>query len=390
MTRPDTLVVLVIDALGAELAETSGFLAARLPHRQRLRTILGYSSAAIPSLLTGNTPKEHGHWFLYLRAGVGRPSPFRGASFLSKMPARLANRWSVRRRLASWWRRRADIRGYFGLYEVPYRELADMDYVEREDGWGPGTFPHGSFIDDVTSSGLASFVSDWRATDDAKLEAALAREHSAPADVYLMYLTEIDARQHAHGSRGRPVFERLESYRAPLDQLLDSAARRGTTRLVVVSDHGMTDVTTLLDPEPALKATGLHDGRDYRIFIDSTFLRFWCDRPAVADRLVEVLGTTRGLRHVTPEELAREGVDFDDDRYGALHFLADPGVLICPSYMGRTPLMGMHGYTPDDAASDAMLLDETAPGAPLASILNLRDHFRSLLPAGQGRAEPGA
>ncbi|TPW09119.1 MAG: putative AP superfamily protein, partial [bacterium] len=75
----------------------------------------------------------------------------------------------------------------------------------------------------------------------------------------------------------------------------------------------------------------------------------------------------------------REGIDFNDDRYGAVIALADPGVLICPSYMGRTPLAGMHGYSPDDPASDAMLLAEEAPATPLASILDLRRHFRSML-----------
>jgi hypothetical protein len=379
MTSPDTLVVLVIDALGAELAASSGFLADRLPHRQRLRTILGYSSAAIPSLLTGRVPRDHDHWFLYLAARRPSDSPFRGAGLLANLP--MANRWSVRRRMAAWWRRSADIRGYFGLYEVPYRELARLDYVERQDSWAAGTFAGGSFVDDLRASGAAAHVSDWRVTDDAKLDAALERERRDPAGVYLLYLTEIDARQHAHGSRGRPVHERLETYRPRIDALLDAAGRRGATRLVVVSDHGMTDVTTVLDPRPILARTGLVDGRDYRLFIDSTFLRFWCDRPPVIDRLVEVVGSAPGLRRLGAAELAREGVDFPDDRYGSLFFLADPGVLIVPSFMGRTPLAGMHGYTPDDAASDAMLLDESAPAAPLASILDLRTHFRSLVPA---------
>jgi hypothetical protein len=60
--------------------------------------------------------------------------------------------------------------------------------------------------------------------------------------------------------------------------------------------------------------------------------------------------------------------------------LADPGVLICPSYMGRSPLRGMHGYTPDDPASDAVLLRSEADPEPAESILDLRrlfqDHWR--------------
>ena len=379
MSAPSTLVILVIDALGAELAESSRFLADRLPHRQRLRTILGYSAAAIPSLLTGQWPRDHGHWCLYFRARRPSDSPFTGAGMLARLPAPLANRWTVRRRLAGWWSRRANIRGYFGLYDVPYRELADLDYVERKDTWSTGTFGGGSFVDDLEAGGIRSHVSDWRVPDETKLEAALERERVDPAEVYLLYLTEIDARQHAHGSRGRPVMDRLTEYHPRIEALLASAGRRGPSRLVVVSDHGMTDIHDILDPGPVLSRLGLRDGPDYRVFLDSTFLRFWCESPAVVRRIEETIGNTKGLAIVTAAEQRREGIDFNDDRYGAVIALADPGVLICPSYMGRTPLAGMHGYSPDDPASDAMLLAEEAPATPLASILDLRRHFRSML-----------
>lgn len=380
-----SLVILLIDALGQELAETSGFLADRLPARRRLRSILGYSAAAIPSLLTGQAPRDHGHWFLYFRARRRGDSPFVGARWLARLPGRIANRWSVRRRLAEWWRVRAGIQGYFGLYEVPYRELADLDYVERLDTWGHGTFPAGSWIDDVAAAGLSHHVSDWREPDDSKFDAMARREAESPADVYTLYLTEIDARQHAHGSRGRPVFERLESYRRRLDELLPRLERRGPVTVIVCSDHGMTDIHTVLDPRPVLGRAGFTAGRDYRVFLDSTFLRFWCDRPAVVSRLAEVCGETPGLRVLGDDELAREGVDFPDDRYGRLLVLADPGVLVCPSDMGHQPLMGMHGYTPADAASDAVLLTAADPGSGPTSILHLREFFRAARP-GPGAA----
>jgi hypothetical protein len=385
MTGTGPLILLVIDALGWELAEESRFLSNRLTHRRRLRTILGYSSAAIPSLLTGAVPREHGHWFLYLRARTPRDSPFTGARLLARLPGRVADSWSVRRRMAEWWRRRAGIRGYFGLYEVPYRELADLDYIERRDTWAPGNFAGGSFIDDVAAAGADLFVSDWRVPDDQKFAAAILRARTRPADAYLLYLTEIDARQHAHGSRGRPVRERLETYRPLLDELLNLAGKRGTPRLAVVSDHGMTDVTRVIDPRPVLAASRLEEGRDYRVFIDSTFLRFWSPRPGVLDRIAETCGAQPGLRVLEPAELQREGVDFPDDRWGALFVLADPGVLLVPSYMGRSPLAGMHGYTPDDAASDAVLLSEEDPGADVRSILDVRRFWNRLGAGPAGR-----
>ena len=116
-----TQVILLIDALGWELAESSGFLADRLPYRRRLRSILGYSASAIPSLLTGQPPVGHGRWFLYYRARRKSDSPFKGAGLVSRLPGRLRDRWMLRKKLSEWWKRSGSIDGYFGLYDVPYR-----------------------------------------------------------------------------------------------------------------------------------------------------------------------------------------------------------------------------------------------------------------------------
>jgi hypothetical protein len=256
--------------------------------------------------------------------------------------------------------------------------------VERRDTWDRNVFPGGSYIDDLKTAEVSAEVSDWRIDDDAKFAAALTRESTDPADVYLLYLSEIDARQHAHGSDGAAVFERLRRYREPIDRLIAQAGRRGPVELMIVSDHGMTDIRSLLDPAPILAPLGLKAGRDYEQFIDSTFLRFWSDRPGVLERLGEACQATPGLTVLTEADLEREGVRFPDDRYGQTVVLADPGVLLCPSYMGRTPLMGMHGYTPDDSASDALLLCETEPPADLKSILDLRSWFNDRTPQRNG------
>lgn len=88
---------------------------------------------------------------------------------------------------------------------------------------------------------------------------------------------------------------------------------------------------------------------------------------------------------MTAEEARREGVDFGDDRYGSLIVLAEPGVLIVPSFMGRSPLKGMHGYSPDDPASDAVLLRESDDDPAPRSILDLRRLFGADLDRDKGR-----
>lgn len=192
--------ILVVDALGWLTVERTGFLADRLPWRRRLTTVFGYSSTAIPSLLTGSRPVEHGHWFLYRRARGA--SPFRGAGLIDRLPGNLGRRWRLRMLLQEHWRRRAGIRGYFSLYNVPLRVLPQLAPVEVADTWAPGAFPDTpSLVDHLHRRGEPFHVSDWRVPDADKLaRARRAVEADAPRTV-LLYLTEIDGLQHRVGTR---------------------------------------------------------------------------------------------------------------------------------------------------------------------------------------------
>ena len=93
----DTTVVVIIDALGFELAERHGFQISQLPHRARLGTVLGFSQAALASILTGRAPDEHGLWMMYSFAG--RASPF---AWLAFVPLRVSSRRLWLRRLIRW------------------------------------------------------------------------------------------------------------------------------------------------------------------------------------------------------------------------------------------------------------------------------------------------
>src|SRR5439155_20183 len=83
----DRHVFVLIDAFGWEIAQRLGFLSDALPHRAPLRTVLGYSSGAIPTMLTGKSPAEHGHWNLFYYDPEG--SPFRWLRGLHFLPDRV-------------------------------------------------------------------------------------------------------------------------------------------------------------------------------------------------------------------------------------------------------------------------------------------------------------
>ena len=66
-------IVILVDALGYELAAAAGFEPEGLPNRVRLKTVLGFSQAALASIFTGLVPSDHGLWMMYSFAGDRSP-----------------------------------------------------------------------------------------------------------------------------------------------------------------------------------------------------------------------------------------------------------------------------------------------------------------------------
>ena len=66
-------VIALIDALGWEYVRERKFLDDVLPYRTRLQTVLGFSSGAVPTMLTGLMPERHGHWNLFYYDPQGAP-----------------------------------------------------------------------------------------------------------------------------------------------------------------------------------------------------------------------------------------------------------------------------------------------------------------------------
>ena len=107
-------VIVLIDALGSEMADRHAFRPRTLPHRTRLKTVLGFSQAALTSILTGSRPDDHGLWMMYSFAS-GR-SPFGILGALGQLGG--TDRLWVRRML-NWKLSRMDrISAYYSLYDI--------------------------------------------------------------------------------------------------------------------------------------------------------------------------------------------------------------------------------------------------------------------------------
>lgn len=349
-------IYVLVDALGWEVLRGRSFLDDVLPDRRWLVTILGYSSGAIPTILTGCLPSEHGHWNLFYRAPA--TSPFRWTRPLGRLPRPLVENPASRRAIARLSRRLSGYHGYFSIHDYPVAQLGQFDLTEKRDIYQPGGLDRPSIFDQLREARVPYECYTYHGHTDAEILAVAPARAAAPGPrVLFLYLSGLDHYLHFHVHDRAGVSAQLAGYDAALRRVWRAArGRHDDVRMFVFSDHGMTPIRWTYDLARDVEALGLRVPGDYLAAYDSTMARFWVETEAARRALADLLGEHPCGRLLDRSELARLGVWFDDDRYYQMLFLLKPGVLLSPSHMGTVRFAGMHGYHPSEPTADAVLL----------------------------------
>ena len=121
-------IFLFIDALGAAITEKQPVIRDVTHNWQAVRSVFGYSSACVPSIISGKYPEEHLHWnyFTYGRDTVSVPK------YLRYLPPQLRDRGRIRRYLSPLVARHNNFDGYFQLYQMPLDILPQFGYNEQK------------------------------------------------------------------------------------------------------------------------------------------------------------------------------------------------------------------------------------------------------------------
>jgi len=373
MSGPSRIVLAIfIDAFGWEILRNRPFVDDILTHRSPLDTVLGYSSTCDPSILTGRLPREHGHFSFYYYDPDN--SPFNGLRHLGLLPGFVADRGRIRHWISKSVARHLGYSGYFQLYNMPFNLLPMFDYSEKKDIYQPGgingRIP--TFLDHFRARRVPFFLADWRLSETDNLQALSgALQDGSIRFAYLM-MGHLDGIMHQHGNDHEEVDRKVRWYEEHIRGLVDIAhTKYDDVRVHVFSDHGMTNVIGTCDLMDRIDRLGLSFGDDYAAVYDSTMARFWFLRNGVQQRIIEALDAETYGRVLTDDELADYGCDFPDHRYGEVFFLALPGMLICPSFMGTTKLGGMHGYDPFHQDSVASYATNVETGIRPAGLTDL-------------------
>jgi predicted AlkP superfamily pyrophosphatase or phosphodiesterase len=351
-----------IDAFGWELARKYPFLDDVLVTKKPLGTVFGYSSTCDPTILTGKMPRDHGHFSFFYHNP--KDSPFAICRLLGLLPKFVTRRGRVRRVMSRIIRRYYGYTGYFQIYNMPFRYLPLFDYSEKRDIYQKGGINGGcpTIFDHLRDNRIPFYLSDWRASEEQNLKTLHQDLEKGEIRFGYLYMAAMDATLHAYGTDSPKVASKIKWYEDQLRQVLASAQKKySSVRIFMFSDHGMTDIIDVVDLKPHIDALGFKFGVDYNVVYDSTMARFWFFREDARKRIAETLQKQPHGRILNRDDMVEFGCDFPDTKYGELFWLLDPGYLLCPSFMGETPLAGMHGYTPADKDSVALFCSNVKP-----------------------------
>lgn len=363
-------IFVLIDALGWRFLQGRPFLDDILPVRMPLRTVLGFSSGAIPTILTGLLPAQTGHWNLFYYDPAN--SPFQWLRFLRHVPTPIADNRVTRKIMKELGRRFLGMGPTFECHVSP-KLLPWFNYVERRciyETHGVSGGP--SIFDRLESAGVPYRVYTYHHFTDAQVLARARQDmNSSDARFFFLYLSEMDHLLHEHTREDSALSQQLDFYAAGIRALFDDARRIDPgARISLFSDHGMTPVTRHYDLMRDIDSLGLRSPEDFLAVYDSTMARFWFFSDNARAAVVSALAKTGCGRILPDSELRQLGIYFDDQRYGQLIFLLEPGCLLARSDFNGPQWIpvGMHGYHPDDPHSDAAFLSSHPPRRALHGI----------------------
>ncbi|MDB6028809.1 MAG: Type phosphodiesterase/nucleotide pyrophosphatase [Verrucomicrobiales bacterium] len=353
--KPVLPLFIMLDACGWEIVKNDPFLKSLAPNRRKLNSVFGYSSACVPSIVSGHWPEEHRNWSYFVYDP--KNSPFKFLRPLRWLPKALTSRRIFRRWLTKFVRSKIGFKGYFDLYNIPFEHIAQYDFSEKKSPLKPGGMNRGDNIFDfLESKNINYFSSNPDLQEDKNFPQLISAIEKGSIDFAFSYWPGLDGLLHNVGNQSPEVPAKLRDYEKWIAQVMQAAkGHYEDVRLYVFSDHGMANCDELLDLKSVIEALPLKMGTDYAVVYDSTMARFWFFNALARTLVHEALNKVPEGRIISDAELKELRAFFPDRYFGETIFLVREGVLIVPSHMGERPIRAMHGYHPSEKHSFATL-----------------------------------
>jgi len=336
--KPVLPLFIMLDACGWEIVRNDPFLNALAPTRKKLTSVFGYSSACVPSIVSGRWPEEHRNWSYFVYDPQN--SPFKFLRPLRWLPKAFTGRRIFRRWLTKLVRRRLRFQGYFDLYNIPFEYITLYDFSEKKSPLKPQGMNRGpNIFDFLHGKGINYFSSDPDLLEEQNYPRLLSAISEGKIDFAFSYWPGLDGLLHSVGNQSPQVPAKLRSYEQWIAKVVETAKEHyEEVRLYIFSDHGMANCDELIDLKSKIEALPVKMGNDYAVVYDSTMARFWFFNDNAKTLVTEALQRVPEGRIIPDQELKELRAFFPDRYFGETIFLVREGVLIVPSHMGERPI----------------------------------------------------
>ncbi len=349
----DKVLIVFIDAFGPEQLERFEEFFKFLPHKKSLHGILGYSSGALPSVLTGTTPAEHGRMCLFSERKTGQASILRPFKWLGLLPKVVHERHRVRRIAEKILIKAAKLEGYVALHKVPPDLFEWLDMPERDDMFqSPDIGGARTFLADARDAGLSVYSAPWQLPEEQRWKHSFEALKSQKPDLAFLYATALDGIMHQEGPNGPAVLDAADRIASSIDRARDIMSSDGSNlTTLVVGDHGMAQVGKFIDPRNMLARVG-----KMRLFVDSTMIRAWGSDGQLSQLRLEIEKENWPGKWLEGEQLTSRKVP-KNDVFGKAIYLLDEGGIFAPSFLGGRGAI-MNGYDTSCSCSKAALISD--------------------------------
>jgi len=180
-----------------------------------------------------------------------------------------------------------------------------------------------------------------------KIEQVL--KNAEDLDFIFLHVNISDIFGHVYGPNSKELKE-LHKYEDFFVEKVYSylKSKYNIVNLIIGGDHGMVKVTNTINLWEKLQNLSVKLEKDYLVFLDSPMARFWVFNEKAEMEIREILERLECGKILIEEDYEKYKIRFEDNRYGDLIWLANPGTLIFPNFFGwYEPVKGMHGYAPE-------------------------------------------
>ncbi|MCP3967357.1 MAG: hypothetical protein GY750_08540 [Lentisphaerae bacterium] len=319
---------------GWELFKQYEFMSEICTERMPVISQLGGSDAVLSSALTGKTPVCHGQfssWY-FKRTSSLKDVSRKVMLLLSGLPS-----------------------GYFGKIAAPIRSLR---HLCPEKGVGSELKPHHfhplkSIIDIVHENRVPHYIAKIHAGQLAQTFSTLRKRMQRRSVRFaFIQIDEMDPMLHLSPYDEHSILQRFKMFEKELKLTHDTGVKAyNDFQLCVLSGHGITIAPDKIDVRRKVDRLNLDFGHDYHAAYDPTMARFWFENNQARSIIIDRLRRIPHSHILSDTEKSRYGVNFQENIFGEVILLLNPGYQIYPNDALRQPLLGMHGYAPDDKHS---------------------------------------